>query len=90
MESGERACANWAQSERDEKNRTMSDVRMEFESLQSKHKKLAKECKYLGKRNGYRPRSWNQCAHENMGYGGITRNTDCELANCPLITEVEI
>ena len=89
MESDERAYSNWAQAERDEKNMTMSSLRMEFEDLESKHKRLSKKCKHRGKLHGYKKHSWDQCAHDSMDYGGMTRNTDCELINCPLMIEKE-
>ena len=67
------------------RNRTMGHIRTEFESLKDKHGKLARKCKHRGEYNGYKKHSWDQCTHENMGWGGLTRNTNCELTNCPLI-----
>lgn len=37
--------------------------------------------KHPGRKHGM------QCFHPAMGYGGITRDTDCRLVNCPRIID---
>jgi len=57
--------------------------------MRAKFLKLDKELKVFGRtkcihRNKVK-RTMMECHHPAMGYGGITRNTDCELENCPRV-----
>lgn len=41
-------------------------------------------CKYhTSQKYPKRKSKWTGCHHPAMGYGGISRNTDCKLDNCP-------
>ncbi len=70
----------------DKKSMTISSLRMEFEDLESKHKRFSKKCKHHGKHIGYPKQNWNQCALNNR-FMGENKNTNCGLTNCPLMIE---
>lgn len=55
----------------------ISTLRSDFLKLNAQLKKFGRtKCKFYK----------NQCCnHSTMGYGGISRDTDCKIGNCPLI-----
>jgi hypothetical protein len=62
----------------------ISMLRTAFLELDSKLKEFGRaKCKFH--RNQKSKRIGIECDHPAMGYGGINRNTDCELGNCPRV-----
>lgn len=58
----------------------MLKIRLDFLKLNAALKKFGKtKCKFHKNRKG----RGLECQHPAMAYGGMTRNTDCELENCP-------
>jgi len=63
---------------------------MSIATMRASFLKLDKELKNFG-RTKCKHRSWatrssmRVCGHPAMGYGGMTRNTNCELENCPRV-----
>lgn len=43
------------------------------------------KCKHNWRRSKSQKKGIMECHHPNMSYGGMTRNTDCELRNCPRV-----
>ena len=63
----------------------VSKLRAAFLELDNKLKKFGRtKCKFHRNRKGKKTGSL-ECHHPVMGWGGINRNTDCELANCPRV-----
>ena len=63
----------------------IATISLELDILNDQLQKFGKtECKYH-KNRLLKPRGLMECRHSSMGQGGLTRNTDCELTNCPLI-----
>lgn len=59
-------------------------LRTTFLELDSKLKEFGRtKCKFH--RNRESKRIGLECSHPAMAYGGINRNTDCELENCPRV-----
>jgi hypothetical protein len=62
-------------------------------SIRAAYLKLNKELKAFGKtkcknhknRTHHGKKSIMECHHSAMGYGGMSRNTYCELENCPRV-----
>jgi hypothetical protein len=44
-----------------------------------------KHCKCHTNQKDKKPSRGMQCKHSAMDYGGMSRNTDCELKNCPRV-----
>ena len=65
---------------------TITSIAAEFHKLDTQLKKFGKDkCKFHKNRKP-KPK-WIECFHPSMSYGGMGRNTDCELDNCPRIIE---
>lgn len=63
----------------------VSTMRTAFLKLDKQLKEFGKDkCKFHKSRKKD-PSKWLDCNHSAMGYGGMSRNTDCELENCPRI-----
>ncbi len=61
-------------------------MRATFLKLDKELKAFGKtKCKHHKNRTHQGKKSMMDCYHSAMGYGGITRNTDCELENCPRV-----
>ena len=61
----------------------IKEMRAIFLKLDRNLKKFGKEyCKFYNRKKGPKV---VECFHPSMGYGGMTRNTDCELENCPRV-----
>lgn len=63
---------------------TIQEVQKQFKKADKELKHFGKtRCKfrYKGNKLGYK----ETCCHPAMGYGGMSRNIDCELTNCPRI-----
>ena len=61
---------------------SIATMRADFLKLEAELKKFGKvKCKH---RNKKKP-TVMECHHPAMGYGGMSRNTDCELENCPRV-----
>ena len=54
-------------------------IKAEFEKLSAQLKAFGTLCKYRDKKQK------GECNHEDMGWGGLSRNTRCELRNCPRV-----
>ena len=64
---------------------TMSVMRKRFLILQRELKIFGKtSCRFHENRKN-KSKSIMECHHPSTAYGGINRNTDCELENCPRI-----
>lgn len=64
---------------------TIMTMRSNFLKLDAQLKKFGKtKCKFHKNRKGQK-KSTVDCFHSSMSYGGISRNTDCELENCPRV-----
>ena len=60
-------------------------LRLDFLELSARLKHFGKtQCRFHKNRKRNRQQGL-ECNHPAMAYGGITRNTDCELENCPRI-----
>jgi hypothetical protein len=59
----------------------MLKIRLDFLKLNAKLKNFGKtKCKFHRNRKN---KTGLECSHPAMGWGGINRNTKCELENCP-------
>lgn len=60
--------------------------RLDFADLDTKLKKYGRTlCRFHKNRSS---RTWGlqlECHHPSTGYGGINRNTNCGLINCPRV-----
>jgi len=64
----------------------ISMFKLAFLELDTKLKNFGKTlCKFHKNRNKQTRHQVIECHHPAMGYGGINRNTDYELINCPRI-----
>jgi hypothetical protein len=68
----------------------IAQIKKEFNDLAARLETFGKtKCKFyaqpLNKKTFFRSNNKGYCKHPDMDYGGITRNTDCELINCPRI-----
>ncbi len=65
--------------------RIVSGMRAAFLKLDKQLKEFGKnKCKFHKSRKKD-PKRYLDCTHPAMGYGGMSRNTDCELENCPRV-----
>ena len=61
------------------------EIRAAFLELDSKLKKFGRtKCKFHRNRKN-KQTGILECNHPVMSYGGINRNTECELKNCPRV-----
>ena len=64
---------------------SISVLRSDLLKLDAQLKKFGRtKCKFHKNRKG-KPEQGLECCHPAMAYGGMNRNTNCELENCPRI-----
>ncbi len=64
---------------------TVSVMRTAFLKLEKQLKEFGRnKCKFHKNRKKDRSK-WLDCTHPAMDYGGMSRNTSCELENCPRV-----
>ena len=67
-------------------NMSIATMRAAFLKLDKELKAFGKtKCKHNRLRHARGKKLMIECDHPSMAYGGMTRNTDCELENCPRV-----